>query len=259
MVSIGMSSTPDDTFRALCTEYECAETTVTRKLGGYDDYDSVSEREACLREVDGDLYDAQAAMTTIQRELRHWQYKLKSTATQTLKQMRAQHAAQTEALAERRRQLEAQKQQQQQQQELNSGDGGSNNTPQQRHGPSKAMRAATARQELLKKQHAKNERSDALDVRAALEKTDSSLSNTEYVLAETLESGADTSVTLREQRDIINRARDNVHEMDGVLVRSRMVLQRMKRRVVANKLIQAGMIVCELGIGALIVWYKYYR
>lgn len=122
----------------------------------------------------------------------------------------------------------------------------------------KAGQKQAARAELLQREYQQNERHTILDVDQSMRESENHLRNTENVLANTLVSGATTTLTLRQQRDQLQKAAGDVAEMDSVLVSTRNVLNRMKRRIIANKFIQLIMVVVELGIAGVIVYFKYY-
>lgn len=102
----------------------------------------------------------------------------------------------------------------------------------------------------------KDERKRLLGANQAVDNSSISLERTAQTLAEAHAQGAATSATLVEQREIIIRSRDTLRETDSYLVKSRKILRRMTRRVVTNKLIQMVIIILEVAIVVLVVYFK---
>jgi hypothetical protein len=177
---------------------------------------------------------------TLQREMRHWNYEEKEQAKQAIADMRAEHALLTQQLAEQRDELTV---------------APSSATVAKK---SKGFKKAKARQEVLGRDADRQQRRNLVAASATLDVTDDHLSHTEYVLAETVEVGAAASTQLRQQREQLLNASDNTAEMNSLLIQSRSVLNRMRRRIVANKMIQAFIIFLQLGIIALIIYFRYY-
>ncbi len=60
-----------------------------------------------------------------------------------------------------------------------------------------------------------------------------------------------------EQREQMLKAREDLRETDDVLARTKKTLGRMKRKLMTNKLIQFVIIVIELLILGLVIYFKY--
>jgi hypothetical protein len=104
----------------------------------------------------------------------------------------------------------------------------------------------------------KEQRSALLDNATVIHSTNDSLDRTAISLAETTEYGIQTALQLQQQREIFLRQRATIYETDSLLGKSKKTLERMRRRILTDKLIQILIIFFELVIIALIVWIKYF-
>lgn len=64
---------------------------------------------------------------------------------------------------------------------------------------------------------------------------------------------------LLSQRRQLENASDDLHETDSYTARASSVMKSMSRRVMTDKLIQGVIILIQMGICALIVYFRYYR
>ncbi|XP_071477982.1 vesicle transport through interaction with t-SNAREs homolog 1B-like [Diadema antillarum] len=92
----------------------------------------------------------------------------------------------------------------------------------------------------------------------SLNRTSQSLARTHRIAAETDEIGAGILDELDEQKEQLIRTKENLEDMDGNLAKSKKILNRMARRVITNKLILSGIIVVELAILGVVVWWKFF-
>jgi len=105
----------------------------------------------------------------------------------------------------------------------------------------------------------KEQRRRLLGTQAVVADTTRSLENTMQSLEQAVEIGTDTTTQLSGQGDQLRQGLLSIRETDSILERSRKTLERMRRRLVTNKLITIVIILVELGIVGLIVYLKYYR
>jgi len=105
----------------------------------------------------------------------------------------------------------------------------------------------------------REQRGRLLQAKQAIDDSGESLDNTLSAISESSATGAQTAIQLQQQRDQLQNAKQNLHETDNVLGRSRKLLIRMRRRIITNKLITGVIILSELALMALIVYLKYYK
>ncbi|CEP00680.1 unnamed protein product (mitochondrion) [Plasmodiophora brassicae] len=103
------------------------------------------------------------------------------------------------------------------------------------------------------------QRAQILSNRASSNRIDESLTGIMRTNAESEEIGASVAVRLREQREQLLRARDDIDSVDVVVNQAKTIMSRMGRRVVTDKLIQGLIIILELGIIGVIVYMKWLR
>lgn len=105
----------------------------------------------------------------------------------------------------------------------------------------------------------RDQRQRLLGAKNVVDETSASLDRTTRSLMETTEIGVATTIQLQQQREALLRSQDNLKQTDDFLSKSKRALTRMRRRLMTNKLIQAFIILLELGILGLIIYLKYYR
>lgn len=103
-----------------------------------------------------------------------------------------------------------------------------------------------------------SQRERLLGNRNLLEDTSDSLDRTQYALSETTQIGSDTHNTLLQQREQFLRQQEMLYDTNSFLDRSKKVMNRMKRRIVTNKLIQYAIILLQCVLLAVIIYIKYY-
>jgi vesicle transport through interaction with t-SNAREs protein 1 len=94
---------------------------------------------------------------------------------------------------------------------------------------------------------------------ATLHRASDSLARTHQVAAETDQVADEIVSELGTQRESLLRTRDRLHETDSNLARSRKILNTMMRRVMTNKMILAVIILLELGILGVVIWWKFFK
>ena len=102
------------------------------------------------------------------------------------------------------------------------------------------------------------QRTRLLQGREIQQSTSDSLRRTQRTIHDTITVGEDTSILLEQQTEKMVGMRDNLHETDNMLDKSRAVLRRMNNRVVTNKLVTTLIILIEIAIVMLIIYVKYY-
>jgi len=107
-------------------------------------------------------------------------------------------------------------------------------------------------------QTSKEQRKRLLGTQAVVQDTTRSLENTMQSIEAAVEIGTDTTGQLSSQGDQLRQGLLGIRETDSILERSRKTLERMRRRVVTNKLITFFIILIEFGIIGLIIYLKYY-
>jgi hypothetical protein len=105
----------------------------------------------------------------------------------------------------------------------------------------------------------KQQREALLGTRNILDDTSSSLDRTTFALAETEQIGGDTHQQLLQQREQFARQKEMLEDTNDFLSRSKRVMNRMKRRIITNKLIQYIIIALELALLLLIAYVKYWK
>ena len=102
------------------------------------------------------------------------------------------------------------------------------------------------------------QRNTLLASRQITDESSQSLSRTKNVIAETTVIGMETADQLDEQTEQILRMQNTMHDTNSVLDKSRMLLRRMRRRLLSNKLMTGLIIFAELAILVMIIFIKYY-
>jgi len=219
-----MSRSLDDKFAQFEDEFKAITESLTRKITAMTTEKDAQAVEKVGLEADNDIEDAKNAIQNIEREMRKWPYDQKTRAQARIRVVNAEFEEKTKQVAAMMARSE------------------SGGAPE---GLSKAD-----------KKRWKEERRRLLGANQAIDNSSISLQRTAQTLAETQAQGAATSNTLVEQRELIVRARETVRETESALTKSRRILRRMSRRVVTNKLIQGLIILLEVAIIFLIVYFK---
>lgn len=85
----------------------------------------------------------------------------------------------------------------------------------------------------------------------------SSLGNTMRLIDETTETGISTAAQLQAQREQMLKSKQDLSDADDILDRTKKTLGRMRRKLMTNKLIQFVIILVELFILGLVIYFKY--
>lgn len=104
----------------------------------------------------------------------------------------------------------------------------------------------------------KSQRERLLGNKNLVDTAGDSLQRTTYTLHETTEIGSQTHNQLIQQREQLIKQRDTLDDTNQYLNRSKKVIQRMKRRLVTNKLITYFIILLEIGLLLMIAYIKYW-
>lgn len=104
-----------------------------------------------------------------------------------------------------------------------------------------------------------SQRARLFDSRESIRSVDSSLDRTSRALAETVEVGAETASLLLSQREIFLKQKNSLQETDNFVTLSKKTLSRMHRRIISSKIIQCLIILLEIALIILIVYFKYFN
>jgi len=187
------------------------------------------QRKQLLQQAESDEYTAKNLLDRIQGEIRSYDYEKKRKATNELKNFRVAFDRRSNDLHHLR----------------------SKPTTIEFPEEGKSPRGGEA-------QGNKEQRKRLLGTHAVVQDTTRSLENTMQSLEAAVEIGTDTTTQLSSQGDQLRQGLLGIRETDSILERSRKTLERMRRRVVTNKLITFLIILIEFGIIGLIIYLKYY-
>jgi len=214
----------NDSFAKFEDEFAAISTALARKLNSIPQQEDREAKAQLIAEAESDLADAENRITTIETGLRHYEYQMKTKCQQKVREC-------SRKLGEQKDQLQV----------VKSG------------AASRSFRNAQEEREW------KSQRGRLLDGREIVNDTGQSLENTQRTLEETHAVGAAAGAQLVGQRGQLEKSLETLHETDAVLARARKLLIRMRRRVIANKLLTGIIILIELGVVGLIIWLKYFN
>uniref|UniRef100_A0A8W8HRD4 t-SNARE coiled-coil homology domain-containing protein n=1 Tax=Magallana gigas TaxID=29159 RepID=A0A8W8HRD4_MAGGI len=92
-----------------------------------------------------------------------------------------------------------------------------------------------------------------------LNRTTDSIARSHQISAETDQIGVETIDELGRQREVLERTRDRLVDTDTNLSRSRKILKTMAMRVMTNKMILIVVILIELAILGIVIWWKFFK
>lgn len=104
----------------------------------------------------------------------------------------------------------------------------------------------------------RDQRERLLGNKSMVDDTNASLDRTTYALAETSQIGSETHQQLLQQREQFLRQKEMLDNTNTFLSQSKRIMNRMKRRIVTNKLITYLIICLEIGLLLLIAYIKYW-
>jgi len=185
------------------------------------------QRKQLLQQAESDEYTAKTILDRVQNEIRTLDYDQKRKATKELSNFRLQLERRSTDLHHVR--------QKQTTIDIPEGKSGREN------------------------EGSKEQRKRLLGTQAVVEDTSRALDNTIQQIDQAVDIGTDTTTQLSSQGDQIKASLLGVRETDSILERSRKTLERMRQRVITNKLILYLIILIELGIIGLIVFLKYFN
>lgn len=96
-----------------------------------------------------------------------------------------------------------------------------------------------------------------VDSRAALERTNQSVSKSHAIAIETEQIGTEVISELGGQRETLLRAKSRLTETDQELARSKKIMNLMKRRILTNKFVLILIIIFEFAILGCLVYIKF--
>jgi len=189
------------------------------------------QRKQLLQQAESDEYTAKTLLDRVQGEIRSFEYDKKRKATNELKNWRLSFDSRVDQLHQLRSKPMSI--------DLPEDDG---------KGSSRQLGGV-----------AKEQRKRLLGTHAVVQDTTRSLENTVQSIEQAVDIGTDTTTQLSSQGDQLRQGLLSIRETDSILDRSRKTLERMRRRLVTNKLITFLIMLIEAGIIALIIYLKYYR
>jgi len=98
-----------------------------------------------------------------------------------------------------------------------------------------------------------------VDTMGSLNDTTSLLHSTQLLCSETEAVGSSVLTTMGAQREQLENANANVQETRGVTNQARVLLRRMGRRAVMNKLCLYFVIVVLIVANCLVIYYQYLK
>jgi len=105
----------------------------------------------------------------------------------------------------------------------------------------------------------RNQRNKVLQINQHTVDAEESLIRSKQVLAETEAMGADTAQLLVRQTDQLENTNAQLHEARDLNERARRTLVGMARRVMTDRIIQAVIVILELGIIGFLVYWKFIK
>ncbi len=183
---------------------------------------SAAEARPFFDECDSSVRAAEQQIKEIERERRHFDHATKSSADRKVKQFQKDLEEQKRTLADFR------------------------------------SKSASGDMNAAQQQEWREQRMRLLESRNIQQDTTSSLQRTQRTIEDATVISAETSVTLESQTEQMEGMRDTLRATDGVLDKSKELLQRMRRRLVTNKMITTVIILLEAGILGLVIYIKYY-
>lgn len=103
------------------------------------------------------------------------------------------------------------------------------------------------------------QRSRLLQGTASLNRGSDSIARSHQVAAETDQVADEIVSELGTQRESLLRTQDRLHDTDTNLSRSRKIVNTMMTRVFTNKIILVVIILLELAILGIVVWWKFFK
>ncbi|XP_071962235.1 vesicle transport through interaction with t-SNAREs homolog 1B-like [Antedon mediterranea] len=104
-----------------------------------------------------------------------------------------------------------------------------------------------------------NQRKTLIQGTESLNRASASVDRSHRIAAETDEIGVGIIEELGGQKEQLIRTRDKLDNMDANLGRSRKILNSMARRVMTNKMILMAIILGELVVLGIVVWWKFFK
>ncbi|ETO12290.1 vesicle transport v-snare protein [Reticulomyxa filosa] len=103
------------------------------------------------------------------------------------------------------------------------------------------------------------ERKQLLQGQQILESTDNALLRGKQIVSQVEEIAVDTSHQVHDQGQQLENVLDELHETNAIQDRARRVMLGMARRMMTDRIIQFFIILIELGIIGLLIWYKFLK
>lgn len=104
-----------------------------------------------------------------------------------------------------------------------------------------------------------SQRAKLMEGTQILNRTTDSIARSHQISAETDQIGVETIDELGRQREVLERTRDRLVDTDTNLSRSRKILKTMAMRVMTNKMILIVVILVELAILGVVIWWKFFK
>jgi len=110
-----------------------------------------------------------------------------------------------------------------------------------------------------RKNHMPDPRRTVLEGQRVLERTADSISRSTAVAIETEQIGSEVIGELGTQRETLQRTKGRLVDTDVEISRSRKILRSMYMNVIYNKLILIGIIITEVLILGIVIYWKFFK
>ena len=228
-------SAEESAFHSFLSEFRGLSSTLSSQLSHIPSESTLTAQRAALADAELSCDELTQLLSNIEPELRHYPYSLRTRAQSQFEECQSQFDAQQETL-------------QRYQQSIHSG---------------RVVASSNPRGDLLGSTTTKGQGADQrqllLSSRSVLQEGDSSLDNTQRMLAEAAATGAATSIKLVEQREQFGAQIADLDDANDSLRQSKRTLRSMAMRVFTNKLISAAIVLALILIFVLIAWLKYWK
>jgi len=227
-------------FYRFLSEFRTLSSTLSHQLSTITSLSSIDAQRESVKESEQTADELNSLISTIEPDLRHYPYAIKSKCQSQLQECQSQLEQQQNILIKYKTSLRQNRQ---------------------------IISETNARDALLADRTNVGAPSTAyldqrgmlLDGRDLLQDGSESLDRTIGMIAETTAVGADTIDQLGQQREQFLKQSQMLDSTDTFLGRSGKTLRRMSRRIVTNKLLAAIIVLALIGLFGLIAWIKYLK
>jgi vesicle transport through interaction with t-SNAREs protein 1 len=227
----------DAAFYGFLSEFRTLSSTLSSQLSNLPSLPTIDQQRAALSAAEQTADELSTSVSIIEPDIRHYHYASRVKAQQQLSECQTQLEAQQATLAQYAQSIRNNRQ-------LTS------NAPRTELLGSNGSAGGRSRGE---------QRHLLLSSRAVLQDGDESLDNTQRMLAEAAQVGAETSGKLVEQREQFGAQIRTLDDTHYSLRQSKRTLRSMAFRVLTNKLISAAIILALIALFVLSAYLKYFR